>query len=146
VNLGAGTITSDLKNNYSNVRTFGSAEAFLAKQGTETGQRLLGLTVGDFTKTGIGSTFPTGAVVGCGSNVYGTTLQPAYVPAFAWGTPDDLKEHRIDDMIETAARAMERRKVELRVELQSLIRQHFDDTREDRARYFGAARAAGAKS
>jgi UDP-N-acetylglucosamine diphosphorylase/glucosamine-1-phosphate N-acetyltransferase len=148
VNLGAGTITSDLKNNYSNVRYYDSAEAWLAGKGTDSGQRLLGLTIGDFTKSGIGATFPTGAVVGCGCNLYGTAIQPSYVPSFAWGTPDQLQEHRIDDMIETAAKAMERRKVELRVEYDSLIRQHFDDTREERRRYLSAVvgaapRAAG---
>ena len=144
VNLGAGTITSDLKNNYSNVRYFRSGDDYLARKGTDSGQRLLGLTIGDFSKTGIGATFPTGAVVGCGCNLYGTALQPAYVPSFVWGTPETQAEHRIDDMIETAARAMERRKVELRVELDSRIRQHFDDSRAERERYLRAA--AGAPS
>lgn len=142
VNLGAGTITSDLKNNYSNVRYFPSAEAYLARQGIDSGQRLLGLSIGDFSKTGIGATFPTGAVVGCGCNLYGTSLQPAYVPSFVWGTPDAMAEHRIDDMIETAARAMERRKVELRVEFDSRIRQHFDDSRAERERYLRAVAGA----
>jgi len=146
VNLGAGTITSDLKNNYSNVRTFASVDAWLEGTGTDSGQRLLGLTVGDYSKTGIGATFPTGAVVGIGCNLYGTALQPTYVPSFVWGTPDALVEHRIGDMIETAARAMERRKVEFRVEADSLIRQAFDDTSAERGRYLAAAaqRAAAA--
>jgi hypothetical protein len=39
---------------------------------------------------------------------------------------------------------MERRKVELRVELDSLVRQAFDDTKEDRAIYGGAPAAAPA--
>jgi UDP-N-acetylglucosamine diphosphorylase/glucosamine-1-phosphate N-acetyltransferase len=144
VNLGAGTITSDLKNNYSNVRTYRSTDAWLSGQASDSGQRLLGLTVGDFTKTGIGSTFPTGAVVGVGCNLYGTALQPGFVPSFVWGSPDALREHRIDAMIETAARAMERRQAELRVEHDSLIRQHFDDTRDERARYLAAAGPAAA--
>ena len=138
VNLGAGTITSDLKNNYSNVRFYRDAEAWSARRGIDSGQRLLGSVIGDFTKTGIGATLPTGGVVGVGCNLYGTALQPAYVPSFVWGTPDALDEHRIDAMIETAARAMERRQAELRVEFDSLIRQAFDDTRDDRARYLRA--------
>jgi UDP-N-acetylglucosamine diphosphorylase/glucosamine-1-phosphate N-acetyltransferase len=142
VNLGAGTITSDLKNNYSAVRFFRTTREWLERKGTDSGQRLLGLTVGDFTTTGIGTTFPTGAVAGVGCNLYGTALQPVYVPSFVWGTPDALAEHRIDAMIETAARAMERRKVELRVEFDSLIRQAFDDTRDERALYLGRAAAA----
>ena len=135
VNLGAGTITSDLKNNYSNVRTIGSAAAWHEGRGEDTGQRLLGLTIGDFTKTGIGATFPTGAVVGVGCNVYGTALMPTYVASFVWGQPGAFQEHRVDAMIETAARAMERRQMELSVPLDSRLRQAFDDTREDRCRY-----------
>jgi UDP-N-acetylglucosamine diphosphorylase / glucose-1-phosphate thymidylyltransferase / UDP-N-acetylgalactosamine diphosphorylase / glucosamine-1-phosphate N-acetyltransferase / galactosamine-1-phosphate N-acetyltransferase len=142
VNLGAGTITSDLKNNYSNVRTFRSAKDWLERRGEDSGQRLLGLTVGDFTKTGIGATFPTGATVGIGCNLYGTALMPTYVPSFAWGEPGRLVEHTIDAMIETAARAMERRKIELSVPLDSRIRQAFDDTSEDRARFLEAQREA----
>jgi UDP-N-acetylglucosamine diphosphorylase / glucose-1-phosphate thymidylyltransferase / UDP-N-acetylgalactosamine diphosphorylase / glucosamine-1-phosphate N-acetyltransferase / galactosamine-1-phosphate N-acetyltransferase len=139
VNLGANTNNSDLKNNYSDVRFFRSAQDYLEGRGEPSGQKLLGLTIGDFTKTGISTSFSTGAVVGVGSNLYGTELWPAYVPSFAWGQPGRLHEHRIDDMIETAARAMERREVELTVELDSRIRQAFDDTREERARYFGVA-------
>jgi hypothetical protein len=138
VNLGAGTITSDLKNNYSTVRTFRTAADWIERRGEDSGQRLLGLTVGDYTKTGIGATFPTGAVVGVGCNVYGTALMPTYVPSFAWGEPGRLVEHAIDAMIETAARAMERRQAELSVPLDSRIRQAFDDTREDRARFLEA--------
>jgi UDP-N-acetylglucosamine diphosphorylase/glucosamine-1-phosphate N-acetyltransferase len=138
VNLGAGTITSDLKNNYSNVRTYRSAREWLERKGEDSGQRLLGLTVGDFTKTGIGSTFPTGAVVGIGCNVYGTALMPAYIPSFVWGEPGRFTEHKVDAVIETAVRAMERRKVELSVALDSRIRQAFDETREDRALFLEA--------
>ena len=142
VNLGANTNTSDLKNTYGDVRFFRSAQEYLERKGEDSGQRLLGLTIGDFTKTGISTSFTTGSVVGIGCNLYGTELMPAYVPSFAWGFPGAITEHRIDAMIETAARAMERRKVELRVELDSRIRQAFDDTREDRALYLGAAPGA----
>ena len=138
VNLGANTNNSDLKNNYSDVRFFRSAKDYLEGRGEPSGQKLLGLSIGDFTKTGISSSFPTGAVVGIGANLYGTELWPAYVPSFVWGQPGRLVEHRIDDMVETAARAMERRQVELTVELDSRIRQTFDDTREERDLYLGA--------
>jgi len=140
VNLGAGTITSDLKNNYSNVRHFRSADEWIEGRGEDSGQRLLGLTVGDFTKTGIGATFPTGAVVGVGCNLYGTALQPVYAPSFVWGEPGGLVEHRVDAMIETAVRAMERRKVELRVEVDSRLREIFDASRPERERYLSASR------
>ena len=72
----------------------------------------------------------------CSSDL--TALMPAYAPSFVWGEPGRLAEHRIDAVIETAARAMERRNVELSVELDSRIRQAFDDTREDRALFLKA--------
>lgn len=146
VNLGAGTITSDLKNNYSNVRFFRSADDYAAGRGEDSGQRLLGLVAGDFTKTGIGATFPTGAVVGIGCNLYGTALQPNYVPSFVWGEPGAFVEHRVDSMLETAVRAMERRKVELRVEVDSRIREVFDASQAERRNYLGAATDKPAKA
>lgn len=137
VNLGANTNNSDLKNNYGEVRFYRSARAFADGTAEGSGQTLLGAVIGDYTKTGISTSLPTGCVLGIGSNLYGTELWPAYVPSFVWGTASSLAEHRIDAMIETAARAMERRKVELRVEQDSRIRQAFDDTAEERRLYLG---------
>ena len=138
VNLGANTNTSDLKNTYTPVRTFRSAREYLEKKGEDTGQLLLGLQVGDFTKTGISTSFTTGAVVGIGCNLYGTETMPAYVPSFVWGTSGAFQEHRIDPMVATAERAMERRKVALATELDSLLRRAHEETRSDRERYLGA--------
>ncbi len=141
VNLGANTNNSDLKNNYGDVRFYRSTRDYLDRKGEPSGQMLLGLTMGDFTKTGISTSFTTGSIVGVGCNLFGTSLMPAYVPSFVWGSPGAFVEHKIDAMMETAARAMERRKVELRVELDSRLRQVFDDTGEERALYGSAAGA-----
>ncbi len=147
VNLGANTNNSDLKNNYGDVRFFRSAKAFRDGEGESSGQNHLGITIGDLTKTGISTSFTTGSVIGVGCNLYGTALMPAYVPSFVWGSPGSFTEHRIDAVLETTAIAMERRKVELRVELDSRIRQAFDDTRDDRALYLGGGKpAAGTKT
>ena len=102
VNLGADTNTSDLKNNYGEVRFFRSAAAYREGKSEGSGQKFLGLTIGDFTKTGIGTSFTTGSVVGIGCNLFGTELMPAYVPSFIWGSPGSFVEHRIDGVIETA--------------------------------------------
>jgi UDP-N-acetylglucosamine diphosphorylase/glucosamine-1-phosphate N-acetyltransferase len=135
VNLGANTNTSDLKNTYGEVRFYRSTEAFLEGKPEPSGQKFLGLTVGDFTKTGISTTFTTGAVVGVGCNLYGTELMPAWVPSFVWGTPGRMTEHRVDAVVETAVLAMERRSMELGVELDSRIRQVFDDTGAERSKW-----------
>ena len=76
------------------MRFFRSAKDYLEGRSEPSGQKLLGLSIWDFTKTGISTSFPTGAVVGIGSNVYGTELWPAYVPSFVWGQPGRLVEHR----------------------------------------------------
>lgn len=139
VNLGANTNNSDLKNTYTSVRTYRSARDYLEKKGEDSGQTLLGLQIGDFTKTGISTSFTTGASVGIGCNLYGSETMPAYVPSFVWGTPGGFQEHRIDPMVATAQRAMERRKVPLATELDTLLRRAHEETREDRDLYLGAA-------
>ena len=63
---------------------------------------------------------------------------PAYVPSFVWGSPGAFQEHRIDPMIATAERAMERRKVPLGTELDALLRRAHEETRDDRELYLGA--------
>lgn len=139
VNLGANTNTSDLKNTYSNVRTYGSARAYLDRRGEDSGQLMLGLAVGDFTKTGISTSFTTGSTVGLGCNLFGTPLMPAYVPSFVWGSPGAFTEHRIDAVIETAVRAMKRRQADLATPLETLLRVVHEGTREDRTLFLGPA-------
>jgi len=138
VNLGADTNTSDLKNTYSNVRTFRSARAFLERTAEDSGQLLLGLQISDYTKTGIGTSFTSGACVGVGCNLYGTELMPAYLPSFVWGTPGAFQEHRVNPMVETAQRAMKRRDVDLATELDALIRRAHEETRSDRELFLDA--------
>ncbi len=142
VNLGANTNNSDLKNTYTPVRTFRSARDYLEKKGEDSGQLLLGLQLGDFTKTGISASFTTGASVGIGCNLFGTEIMPAYVPSFVWGSTGSFQEHRIDPMMATAQRAMERREVPLGSELDQLLRRAHEETRSDRDLYLGAMEAA----
>jgi UDP-N-acetylglucosamine diphosphorylase/glucosamine-1-phosphate N-acetyltransferase len=142
VNLGANTNVSDLKNTYTPVRTYRTARAFLEKQGDRVAQLLLGLQVGDFTKTGISTSFTTGGSIGIGCNLHGTETMPAYVSSFVWGAPGVFQEHRIDAMVATAQRAMERRQVPLSTELDALLRRAHEETRDDRDLYLGAMAAA----
>jgi len=78
-NLGAGTITSNLKNTYGPVR--------LDVGGTpiESGLQFLGSLIGDHAKTAIGTLLGTGTVVGVGANVFDAVRPPKYVAPFAWG-------------------------------------------------------------
>lgn len=107
VNLGAGTITSNLKN------TYGTVQLWTPRGVRDTGALKLGSFLGDHVKTGIGTRLTTGSVIGAGSNVYGSTMPPKYVPPFSWGEGSDLSTYRLEKFLETAERAMSRRGIAL---------------------------------
>lgn len=107
VNLGAGTITSNLKNTYGIVQLWTPAGVI------DTGAIKLGSFIGDHVKTGIGTRLTTGSVIGAGSNLYGGPMPPKYVPPFSWGEGDDLAMYRLDKFLENASRAMARRGITL---------------------------------
>ena len=109
-NLGADTNTSNLKNNYTNVKVrLHSKEPEL-----ETGQLFCGLLMGDHSKAGINTMFNTGTVVGVGSNLFGGGYMPKTVDSFCWGGQDGkMEQHQLHKMLETEAKVMARRKIEL---------------------------------
>lgn len=106
VNLGAGTITSNLKN------TYGTVSLWTPSGVRDTGMQFLGTMFGDHVKTGIGLRLTTGTVLGAGANVYGE-MPPKAVAPFSWGDGTPYSVYRADKFVETAARMMARRHVEL---------------------------------
>jgi UDP-N-acetylglucosamine diphosphorylase/glucosamine-1-phosphate N-acetyltransferase len=106
-NLGAGTITSNLKNSYGDV-------ALWTPEGTlRTGLQFLGAFVGDHVKTGIGTRLTTGCVIGAGANVFGSVMPPKFVPPFAWGDTPPFGAFGLEKFLEVAERVMKRRSVAL---------------------------------
>lgn len=104
-NLGADTNSSNLKNNYSEVKMWNYAiEGF-----AESGQQFCGLIMGDHSKSGINTMFNTGTVVGAAANVFGSNFPPKFIPSFSWGGGDDFTSHKIDKAIDTARRMYARR-------------------------------------
>jgi len=104
-NLGAGTITSNLKN------TYGSVRLNLGAERVETGMMFLGSLVGDHVKTAIGTMLPTGCMLGTGANVFGTRRPESFVPAFAWGTDEPGRRMACRMFLQTASRVLPRRDV-----------------------------------
>ncbi|MGD0484399.1 MAG: hypothetical protein ABSB58_07070, partial [Gemmatimonadales bacterium] len=104
-NLGAGTITSNLKNTYGPVR--------LTLHGVrhETGLTNLGTLFGDHVKTAIGTMLPTGCVVGVGANLFGSERPPAEVAPFAWGLGRDGPWLEAGRFVEIAGRVLPRRDI-----------------------------------
>jgi UDP-N-acetylglucosamine diphosphorylase/glucosamine-1-phosphate N-acetyltransferase len=129
VNLGAGTTTSDLKNNYSNVKVQVGIEQ------VNTGLTFVGLTMGDHSKCAIGTTFNTGTVVGVCSNIFGSGFPPKFVPSFTWGgMQKPFAVYEVEKAIGVARTVMARRKIDMSNAEADLIRRVFQDTTEDRRR------------
>ncbi|MEO5798821.1 MAG: hypothetical protein ABIZ70_09265 [Gemmatimonadales bacterium] len=104
VNLGAGTINSNLKN------TYGPVRLDIGTTRIDTGRTNLGSLIGDHAKTAIGTLLPTGAIVGAGANLFAGPRAPKYTPPFAWGGETD-ERLSVDAFIETAKRVLPRRDV-----------------------------------
>ena len=116
VNLGAGTITSNLKN------TYGTVQLWTPEGIRETGLQFLGALFGDHAKTGIGLTLTTGTVLGAGANVFGSTMPPKAVAPFAWGEAGGFADYRVDKFLDVAGRMMARRHVTLTDAMRTQLR------------------------
>lgn len=107
VNLGAGTTTSNLKNNYSKI------VLDVAGEKVNTNSIFLGSIVGDHTKMGINTMLNTGTVVGISANLYGAGYHNKKVSSYTWddATNNENIPYEIAKAISTAKTSMSRRKV-----------------------------------
>jgi len=108
-NLGADTNTSNLKNNYADVKIFNYA----LNRSESTGGQFCGLTMGDHAKSGINTMFNTGTVCGIFANVFGSGFPHRRIPDFGWGGAEGFKIFRIGEALEAAEKVMSRRGIEL---------------------------------
>lgn len=108
-NLGADTNTSNLKNNYSNIKVWDYA----SNGYVDTKRQFHGLMMGDHSKAGINTMFNTGTVVGVSANIFGSGFPPKFIPSFAWGGSEGFETFKFDQAMETAQRVYERRSLKL---------------------------------
>ena len=109
INLGPGTDYSDLKNNYSSVKVQVGTEK------VDTGLTFVGLTMGDHSKSAIGTTFNTGTVVGAVA-ISLDWFPPKYIPSFTWcGEQKMFTVYDVEKAIGVARVVMARRNIELRM-------------------------------
>jgi UDP-N-acetylglucosamine diphosphorylase/glucosamine-1-phosphate N-acetyltransferase len=106
INLGAGTIVSNLKNTYGNVSVPINGKRI------DSGETFVGLTMGDYCKSAINSSFSTGAVIGFGCNVLTNTV-PQFLPSMSWLTKEGCTKTDIEKLIIVAERMMWRRNIVL---------------------------------
>jgi len=126
VNLGAGTVTSNLKTTYGKVR--------MAYQGQRvgTGMQFMGSIIGDYTKTAITTSIFTGKIIGVCSMLYG--MVTTNVPSFTnyAKTFGQITEINPEQVITTQRRMFERRGVKQTERDTELIRRVYAMTREER--------------
>ncbi len=111
-NLGADTNTSNLKNNYSEVKIWDYSSNQLA----DSGLQFCGLLMGDHSKAAINTQFNTGTTVGVMANVFSAGFPEKYIPSFSWLGDKTNEKFRIDKALSLAKDVMHRRHVELRAE------------------------------
>ncbi|MBK6265703.1 GlmU family protein [Marivirga sp. S37H4] len=127
-NLGAATNTSNLKNNYANVKLWDYGQ-----QGfVDTGQQFCGLMMGDHSKSGINTMFNTGTVVGVCANVFGSGFPRNFIPSFAWGGASGFTTFRLEKALEIAKIVMKRRDLELGELDQQILNFHFEESASER--------------
>jgi len=119
VNLGAGTITSNLKN------TYGPVRLEVAGERIETARTFLGSLLGDHAKTAIGTLLGTGTVIGAGANVFGPGPVPKFVPPFAWGLQGNERLD-VEGFLRVSRRVLPRRGVLVTVEREAALRQLYN--------------------
>lgn len=116
-NLGAGTNTSNLRNDYREVSLFNEHLG----EYEETGRQFIGLIMGDHSRAGISTMFNTATVVGSVCNVFGSGYQPRHIPAFSWGGADGLRENRPDSALASVRVMMARRGKKLSNEEEAVL-------------------------
>ena len=127
-NLGADTNTSNLKNNYTNVRVW----HYPSGRFRDTGQQFCGLMMGDHSKAGINTMFNTGTVVGVSANIYGSGYPRTYIPSFSWGGALGFTTYKRSKAEEVATAVMARRKLLFDEKEKHIFAEVFSRTAEHR--------------
>ncbi len=104
-NIGAGTNTSNLKNNYAKVKVWDYAkEKFI-----NTGEQFCGLMMGDHSKCAINTMFNTGTITGVAANIFGAGFPRTLIPSFSWGGHAGFTTFKPNKVKEMATVSMARR-------------------------------------
>lgn len=127
-NLGADTNTSNLKNNYEEVKLWDYQSESFAK----TGLQFCGLMMGDHSKAGINTMFNTGTVVGVSANIFGSGFPRNFVPSFSWGGSSGFTTYLTKKAFEVAKKVMDRRHVEFTEQDKAILEHVFEETKKFR--------------
>lgn len=117
VNMGAGTVTSNLKS------TYGPINMQIGSRKIPTDRQLMGSLIGDHVKTSIAALLPAGCYIGTGAVLATSQTLSPYIPSFVFWTDQGKQIVDLKKFAEIAERMMERRHI------------HFDEIEEHLLRY-----------
>lgn len=126
-NLGADTNTSNLKNNYAEVKIWNYPKGGFKS----TGQQFCGLIMGDHSKCGINTMFNTGTVVGVSANIFGAGFPRNYIPSFSWGGAAGFEVFQLKKALEVAEIVMSRRDIPLTEADKDIFSAVFEQAKEN---------------
>lgn len=127
-NLGADTNTSNLKNNYENIKLWSYAKGGFK----DTGLQFCGLLMGDHSKSGINTMFNTGTMVGVSVNIFGDGFPRQFIPSFSWGGAGGFSTFDINKAFSTAEKVMARRNQVFNSDEQEILKTVFELTASNR--------------
>lgn len=122
-NMGADTNSSNLKNNYGNVKLW----SYRTKEFQDTGLQFAGVIMGDHSKTAINTQLNTGTVIGVASNIFKEGFPPNLIENFSWGGFKDDERFKLDKAYEVAGKVMARRKVAFTDEDKAIFKHVFEN-------------------
>ncbi len=128
-NLGADTNSSNLKNNYAEVKIWD----YVHQKFSPTGSQFCGLIMGDHSKCGINTMFNTGTVVGVSCNIYGSGFPRTFIPSFSWGGASGYMTYRLDKAFETMEKVYERKAINFTQDDKNILEKIFNDSAEYRS-------------
>ena len=128
-NLGADSNTSNLKNNYSDVKLWNyESESFI-----NTGLQFCGLMMGDHSKCGINTMFNTGTVVGVFANIFGSGFLRNFVPSFSWGGNKGFTTYLTKKAFQAASLVMQRRGCKFTNQESQILKEVFEISKKYRS-------------
>jgi UDP-N-acetylglucosamine diphosphorylase/glucosamine-1-phosphate N-acetyltransferase len=127
-NIGAGTSTSNLKNNYAEVKLWDYETGRFAK----TGLQFCGLMMGDHSKCAINTMFNTGTVIGVSANIFGSGFPRNFVPSYSWGGAAGFVTFQMAKVYEVVIAVMQRKSLTFEEIDQKILDAVFEETKQYR--------------
>lgn len=121
-NLGAGTVASNLKNDYAEIKLWN----YPAGRFLRTGLQFCGLIMGDHSKSAINTSFNTATTIGVGCNIISEGMPRVFIPSFLKGGTSGFDNVNLNEFFTVAAKVMARRGVVLSDAHKNMYKAIFD--------------------